>query len=258
MRSSKGKAGDILVCNRSYEYLLALASGIPIISADWLVDCRGAKIWVDIEPYKVWGDTRTYSLADDSAEETPEWLRNTHKLGGICRLAFRMQDMIREGRRSVTPLLDSFATVVLSGSATDERRDEFSAHQICDLIRAHGGTLIKKSTEDRWIRPSSSTRRIVIVPDSFAGTDIDGADFIRLLIPELVKASIFPEDARLSANRNDPTVGHKPLSDDEHNIVHVVRMTWLLDTIAAYSKAPMEKYRLGWIQGMLIAFIRNP
>mmetsp|Transcript_31273 Transcript_31273/g.68663 ORF Transcript_31273/g.68663 Transcript_31273/m.68663 type:complete len:720 (+) Transcript_31273:64-2223(+) len=240
--SSSSDGCPLLVCDRSFDYLLALSTGTPIISASWLVDCADKKKWLDQDLYKVWGDSRTYALF--TSETPPEWLQGPRSSKSICRQAIVKRNVINKGARE--PLLSSFAVVILADTGANSVSDEFSSKQLLNLTVTNGGTVVKSRENARWRMPSSSTKRIVIVPDSLERSDEEIYSFI---VPRIMNGSIFPDSARIHLSADNIEEGCvTPLTGEDHNKVSIVRASWLLDSVAATEVASLRDYGLGCIR----------
>ena len=240
--SSSSDSGPLLVCDRSFDYLLALSTGMPIISASWLVDCADKKKWLDQDLYKVWGDSRTYALF--TSETPPDWLQAPRSSKSICRQAIVKRNVINKGARE--PLLSSFAVVILADAGANSASDEFSSKQLLNLTVTNGGTVVKNRENARWRMPSSSTKRIVIVPDSLERNDEEIYSFF---IPRIINGSIFPDSARIHLSADNIEEGCvTPLTGEDHNKVSIVRASWLLDSVAATEAASLRDYCLGCIR----------
>jgi len=251
---------EVLVCDRSFEYLMALASGWLVVSADWLVNCSRENRWLNPKSFVAWGDYRSYLLL--TAHASPSYG------GGICRKAPIIRGLIdRENAKgsalaSALPLLSGYAVVVVSDDRVQSRpgneADGFclTAKQLGQLTLAHGGKIVKTGQEQCWKVPLSSTKRIVLVPNSLERND--EAISTSLTSWLLKQSSIIPETARIELDQSSEVIKEacstqKSLSCGSQGgtvptTVLIIRARWLEDSAASLrSVAPLKDYCLGRI-----------
>ena len=253
-------SNDARVCDRSLEYLLALASGSSIISADWLVNCNRKNRWLDPEPFAAWGDSRSYARLKD--QHSPlDWLISSFKGAGVCSRSPMIRALIERG--TLSPLLSSFAVIIVPTNSKAQSRSnngvgnfELTTEQLRQLTLAHGGTAIETGEEQLWRKPLSSTKGIVIVPDSLERCSHDAIS--SLLMPwMLMKPSIIPDTAKIElCSRSDfieevcSTQQSQTTSSQDRggfNKLPIIRARWLEDSAAALRRAPLKDYCLGYI-----------
>ena len=253
-------SNEARVCDRSLEYLIALASGSSIISADWLVNCNRKNQWIDPKPFAAWGDSRSYARLE--AQHSPlDWMLSSFKGAGICSRSPMIRALIERG--TMSPLLSSFAVIIVpannkprSSSKEGVSNFELTTEQIRQLTLAHGGTTIETGEEQLWRKPLSSTKGIIIVPNS---VECGGNDAISsLLMPwMLVSSSIIPDTAKIHfCPRNDIieevciTQQSQTTSSQERGgfvKLPIIRARWLEDSAAALRRAPLKDYCVGYI-----------
>ena len=247
-----GTPDEILVCDRSFEYLVALASGSLVVSADWLVNSSQENRWLDPKPFVVWGDYRSY-LQMSAQAPSPDWLEKSFN-GGVCRKAPILRGLI-DRKSAALPLLSSYAVALVADdnaqSRPDNDSDELSltVKQLGQLISAHGGNLVKTGQEQCWKVPSSSTKRILLVPSSLERN----AEAISTYLTSWLRkqSSITPDNAQIELNQSSETIEEacstqQSLTCNGVNTVLIIRARWVEDSAASLrSVAPLKDYYLG-------------
>ena len=249
-----GTPDEILVCERSFEYIMALASGSLVVSADWLVNSSQESRWIDPKPFVVWGDCRSYLLMTAQAP-SPDWLEKSFN-GGVCRKAPILRGLI-DRKSAALPLLSCYAVALVADDNSQSRPDkdsdelDLTVKQLGQLISVHGGNVVKTGQEQCWKVPSSSTKRIVLVPNSLERD----ADAISAYLTSwlLKQSSIAPDTAQVELDQSSEIVEEacstqQSLTCNGVNTVLIIRARWVEDSAASLrSIAPLKDYYLGRI-----------
>ena len=216
--SFRGYSGKkkMFLCERTFQYLVALGTGMPIIDAAWVVACldqQEAKIagLVNTGPYEVWGDCRAYYLLFYEA-----------------RLTGRRQPLLSKYSIALLPTFDKHMHVPEEGGMTKQ--------QIEILIRSQGGGLVQTGGEVGWERP----KQMLVLPDAIESLE----DILRAVAECGIEGLGIPSKARFQALVDDSVM---EVSGDVCPGIVVVRESFITDSISINAIAPLGAYCHGFI-----------
>ena len=184
---------------------------------------------------------------------SPDWLEKSFS-GGVCRKAPILRGLI-ERKSAALPLLSSYAVALVADDNAQSRPDKDSDElgltvmQLGQLISAHGGNVVKTGQEQCWKVPSSSTKRILLVPNSLERN-------AEALLTHLTswwrkQSSITPDTAQIELDQSSEIVEEacstqQSLTCNGVNTVLIIRTRWVEDSAASLrSVAPLKDYYLG-------------
>lgn len=209
-------------CDRTFEYLKAIALGLCVVGVSWIDDQDDAK-------HGIWGDSqlaqRAAEVMDGSDMSPYSWLTSADWWGtsqGPCWSASRRA-------RNGGQLLDGFLVRILPSITVQSQQALLEAEQAELLCLLAGAVSILSLDEDRscFDHGADDEKRILLVPDHASRDSI--AQLLESSHITLPLGSTLESLAQWRGKRE--TI--------------IMKESWLIDSISAQVVAPVTLYEIG-------------